>query len=73
LILFFYEEYPEKDGWWINELESLDIDTKDNSNELNEKENKSNLLESIKKRFIEEYEHMENIKLIKVLMTLGSR
>jgi len=39
----FYKEHPEKYGWWLNELDSLDIDTKDNSNELNHMKNKSNL------------------------------
>jgi hypothetical protein len=37
----FYEGHPEKEGWWLNELELLGIDTKDNSNELNDKETKA--------------------------------
>jgi hypothetical protein len=24
------EEYPEKNGWWINKLESLGVDTQNN-------------------------------------------
>ena len=24
------DEHPEKNGWWINELESLGVDTKSN-------------------------------------------
>ena len=35
---------------------NLGVDTKDNNNELNDKEDKSNLVESIKS-FIKEYEH----------------
>ena len=27
------EEHPEKNGWWINELESLGVDTKNNADE----------------------------------------
>jgi hypothetical protein len=38
----FYEEYPENDGWWLNELESLGIhNKKDNSIELNHNQNKN--------------------------------
>jgi hypothetical protein len=55
----FYEEHPEKDGWWLNELESLGIHSKkDNSSELNDKQNKINLVECIKRRFITEYEQV---------------
>jgi hypothetical protein len=51
----FYDEHPEKDGWWSTELESLGIHSKkDNSNELNDKQNKINLVECIKQRFIAE-------------------
>lgn len=28
------QEHPEKNSWWINELESLGVDTKNNANEL---------------------------------------
>ena len=54
----FYEEHPEKDGWWLTELESLGIKSKDNSNELNDKQNKINLVECIKHRFMAEYEQV---------------
>jgi hypothetical protein len=50
-----FEEHPEKNGWWINELESLGVDTKSNSNELKDKQGNSNLVEAIKHEFIEEY------------------
>jgi hypothetical protein len=49
------EEHPEKNGWWINELESLGVDTKDNTNELKDKQDNSNLVEAIKQEFMEEY------------------
>jgi hypothetical protein len=49
------EEHPEKNGWWINELESLGVDTKNNANELKDKQDNSNLVEAIKQTLIEEY------------------
>ena len=49
------EEHPEKNGWWINELESLGVDTKSNANELVDKQDNSNLVEAIKQTLIEEY------------------
>ena len=49
------EEHPEKDSWWINELESLGIDTKNNANELKDKQDNSNLAEAIKQTLIDEY------------------
>ena len=48
-------EHPEKNGWWINELESLGVDTKSNDNELKDKQHDSNLVEAIKQEFLEEY------------------
>ena len=48
-------EHPEKNGWWINELESLGVDTKSNDNELKDKQGNSNLVEAIKQEFLEEY------------------
>lgn len=49
------EEHPEKNGWWINELESLGVDTESNASELKDKEDNSNLVEAIKRTFMEEY------------------
>jgi hypothetical protein len=49
------QEHPEKNGWWINELESLGVDTKNNANELKYKQDNSELVESIKQMIIEEY------------------
>jgi hypothetical protein len=49
------EEHPEKNGWWINELESLGVDTKSNVNESNNKQDNSELVETIKQTYMEEY------------------
>jgi hypothetical protein len=49
------DEHPEKNGWWINELESLGVDTESNHNELKDKQDKSDLVEAIKQTFMEEY------------------
>ena len=46
------EEHPEKNGWWINDLESLGVDTKSNSSELGDKQDNSDLVEAIKQEFI---------------------
>jgi ABC-type cobalamin/Fe3+-siderophores transport system ATPase subunit len=49
------EEHPEKNAWWINELESLGVDTESNANESNNKQDNSDLAEAIKQTFMEEY------------------
>jgi hypothetical protein len=49
------QEHPEKNGWWINELESLGVDTEGNHDELKDKQDNSDLVEAIKQRFIQEY------------------
>ena len=43
-----HDEHPEKNSWWINELDSLGVDTKSNSNELKDKQDNSDLVEAIK-------------------------
>ena len=48
------EEHPEKNGWWINELESLGVDT--TSSPLRDKQDNSDLVEAIKQEFIKEYQ-----------------
>ena len=48
------EEHREKNSWWINELESLGVDTKSNDNELKDKQDNSDLVEAIKQEFMEE-------------------
>ena len=49
------DEHPEKNSWWTNELDSLGVDTKSNSNELKDKQENQDLAEAIKQEFIEEY------------------
>ena len=49
------EEHPEKNGWWINELESLGVDIESNRDELKDKQENSDLVESIKQTFMQEY------------------
>jgi hypothetical protein len=52
----FCAEHPENNGWWINELESLGADTKNNADELIKgKQDNGDLVEAIKDMFIEEY------------------
>ena len=51
----FIDEHPEKNSWWVNELDSLGVDTKGNSNELKNKQENRNLVEAIKREFMEEY------------------
>ena len=48
-----HDEHPEKNGWWINELESLGVDTQ--NNQLKDKQDNSDLVEAIKQEFMEEY------------------
>jgi hypothetical protein len=54
------DEHPEKNSWWINELESLGVDTENNANELKDKQDNSGLVEAIKQEFIEEYKQTYN-------------
>ncbi|HZA07614.1 MAG TPA: hypothetical protein VE619_07925 [Nitrososphaeraceae archaeon] len=49
------EEHPEKNGWWISELESLGVDTESNRDELKDKQDNRDLVEAIKQTFMHEY------------------
>ena len=51
----FCQEHPEKEGWWLNELDTLGIDTENNNNELSDKQENSNLVETIKQSLLEDY------------------
>ncbi len=52
----FYQEHPEREGWWLNELDTLGIDTENNNNnELSDKQENSNLVETIKQTLLEDY------------------
>ena len=56
----FYQEHPEKDGWWLTELESLGIHSKkDNGNELKDKQK---LVTRIKQIFIAKYKQVYSNK-----------
>jgi hypothetical protein len=50
-----HDEHPEKNSCWINELDSLGVDTKSSSNELKDKQENRDLVEAIKQEFMEEY------------------
>lgn len=56
LTLATKNEHPEKQGWWLSELESLGVKIRDNKmDELNNQEIVSSLAENIKQIFYEEY------------------
>ena len=48
------QENPQKDSWWINELESLGVSVKVR-NELNDIQETSNLAENLKQIFYQSY------------------
>jgi hypothetical protein len=48
------DEHPEKHTWWLNELESLGIDTRKES-QLGDSQKTSELTMDIKQTFYEEY------------------
>jgi hypothetical protein len=47
-------EYPEKHSWWLNELESLGINTREDS-QLKDSKKTTQLTTDIKQMFYEEY------------------
>jgi hypothetical protein len=52
-------ENPQKDNWWINELESLGVSVKV-TNELNDTQETSNLAENLKQIFYQAYKEAYN-------------
>jgi hypothetical protein len=52
-------EHPEKHGWWLNELESLGINTREES-QLKDFKKTSELTTDIKQIFYEEYQKAFN-------------
>ena len=48
------QEYPQKDSWWTNELESLGVSVKVR-NELNDTQETSNLAKNLKQKFYQAY------------------
>jgi hypothetical protein len=53
-------EHPERRGWWLNELESLGVNTK--HKELSDLSVASSLTENLKQLFFEEYQRAFNEK-----------
>ena len=53
------QEYPQKDNWWLNELESLGVSPKAR-NELNDIQETSNLAENLKQIFYQAYRDAYN-------------
>jgi uncharacterized protein (DUF2267 family) len=47
-------EHHERYGWWLNELESLGVDTKEKNGLSTEKE-ASDLVEAVKRTLYEDY------------------
>ena len=56
-------ENPEKHGWWLNELESLGINTREES-QLKDFKKATELTMDIKQMFYEEYQKAFNEKLV---------
>jgi hypothetical protein len=56
-------ERPEKHGWWLNELESLGINTRE-ENQLKDYKKTSELTKYIKEMFYDEYQKAFNEKLV---------
>ena len=52
----FYQEHPERDGWWLTELESLGIHSKE------QKKDKQKLVTCIKQIFISTYKQVYSNK-----------
>lgn len=48
-------EYPDRYGWWKNELASLGIDEKKIRNGLNDVKELRDLIENIKQTLIQDY------------------
>jgi hypothetical protein len=55
-------EHPEKHGWWLNELESLGINTRGDS-QLKDFKKTRELTTDIKQMFYEEYQKAFNESL----------
>jgi DNA repair ATPase RecN len=53
------QQNPQKDNWWLNELESLGVSPK-TRNELNDIQETSNLAENLKQVFYQAYKEAYN-------------
>jgi CTP-dependent riboflavin kinase len=56
-------ENPEKHGWWLNELESLGVNTREES-QLKDFKKATELTMDIKEMFYDEYQKAFNEKLV---------
>ena len=57
-------ENPEKHGWWLNELESLGVNTREESQLKDFKKATETLTMDIKEMFYDEYQKAFNEKLV---------
>ena len=48
-------EYPEKYGWWISELNSMGVNTDDTNEVSNDVQGLENLTDDVKQNFIRDY------------------
>lgn len=53
-------EHPERYTWWLNELESLGINTKNEKNGLNDRKEAGDLTDNVKQMLYEEYKKAYN-------------
>jgi hypothetical protein len=51
----YINEYPEKYGWWISELNSMGVNTDDKNEESNDVQGLENLTDVVKQNFIRDY------------------
>ena len=49
------DEYPEKYDWWINELNSLGVNSDNKNQESKGVQGLENLADDVKQKFIHEY------------------
>jgi len=52
-------EFPEKYAWWINEINSLGVNTENKNQELKDVQGLENLADDVKQKFIQESSNSE--------------
>jgi hypothetical protein len=62
-------EYPQRYGWWINELNSLGVAAK-KMNELNDLKEISNLTSNIKHALVRDYNNCEYPVVLNIFLIL---
>ena len=60
-------EYPEKYGWWISELNSLGINTEGKDEKSSDVQGLENLADDVKQNFIRDYKVVSTRILIDCL------